>query len=495
MPSLVPRPGRFTGPPATTDLDSCLGDLRRFFDDLAPERSGWLERNRAYHRLLRREYRFWITPDRRVLEVGCGLGDLLAAVEPRAGLGLDLSPEMARRARLRHPASPVDFSAGAVEHAELGDEPYDAIILSDLLGHLYDIRAVLERLGSVCHPRTRLVMNFHSRLWEPVFAAATRLGLKAPVPQLNWVTPEDVDGLLRLAGFEVVWVSGRILLPAAVPLLAPLANRVLAPLWPVRHLCVTNVLVARPVRAPFDNDRPPRVSVVVPCRNEAGNIPEIVRRIPKLAAGTEVLLVEGGSSDETWERCREQAAHDDGPHRVRAMRQTGTGKGDAVRLGFAESTGDVLMILDADMTVPPEDLVQFLDALTSGRVEFVNGSRLVYAMESRAMRWLNLVGNKLFAAAFTWLLGQRVKDTLCGTKVLLRTDYERIAASRAYFGEEDPFGDFDLLFGAAKLGLKIQDLPIRYRDRTYGQTNISRFRHGWLLVRMCWLALWRLKCR
>jgi glycosyltransferase involved in cell wall biosynthesis len=171
----------------------------------------------------------------------------------------------------------------------------------------------------------------------------------------------------------------------------------------------------------------------------------------------------------------------------------GIGKGDAVRKGFAAATGDVLMILDADLTVPPEDLPKFFEALTSGKGEFINGTRLVYPMERQAMRTLNHLGNKFFSLAFTWLLEQRFRDTLCGTKVLFRRDYERIAANRHYFGDFDPFGDFDLIFGASRLNLRIVEVPVRYRERTYGVTNISRFRHGWLLLRMCLVAFRKLK--
>jgi glycosyltransferase involved in cell wall biosynthesis len=234
------------------------------------------------------------------------------------------------------------------------------------------------------------------------------------------------------------------------------------------------------------------VTVVIPARNESGNIDNAVRRTPEMGAGTEIILIEGNSSDDTWEAIqRAVAAHPE--RRLRAMRQTGKGKGNAVREAFAAATGDILMILDADLTMPPEELPKFYDAIASGRAEFVNGVRLVYPMEDQAMRFLNMCGNKFFGAAFSWMLSQPIKDTLCGTKVLRRSDYLKIAANRAYFGDFDPFGDFDLLFGAAKLNLKIADLPIRYRNRTYGSTNISRFRHGLVLLRMVAYASTKLK--
>jgi glycosyltransferase involved in cell wall biosynthesis len=234
------------------------------------------------------------------------------------------------------------------------------------------------------------------------------------------------------------------------------------------------------------------VSVVIAARNEAGNINAIFERTPQMGRATELLFVEGHSRDDTYAAIEQEiASHPATPSRL--LRQSGIGKADAIRAGFDAATGDILMILDADLTVPPEDLPRFYEALRSGRGEFINGVRLVYPMEKQAMRGLNFLGNKFFSWAFTSLLGQPIKDTLCGTKVLWKKDYERIAAGRSYFGDFDPFGDFDLIFGAAKLNLKIVDLPIRYRERTYGTTNISRWKHGMLLMRMVWYAARRIK--
>ena len=274
------------------------------------------------------------------------------------------------------------------------------------------------------------------------------------------------------------------------PFLGSLLNRFLVRFWPFSHLALANFLVARP--QPIEVKEKPSVSVIVPARNEAGNISTIFKRLPKMGRETELIFVEGHSQDDTFVVIeREIAAHSSTPSRV--YRQTGIGKADAVRLGFEQAHGEILMILDADLTVPPEDLPRFYQALCNRTGEFINGVRLVYPMEQQAMRTLNLLGNKFFSIAFSWLLGQSIKDTLCGTKVLWKKDYELISSNRSYFGEFDPFGDYDLIFGAAKLNLKIVDLPIRYRERTYGSTNIHRWRHGWLLVKMVAFAARRLK--
>ncbi|MCL1915395.1 MAG: glycosyltransferase family 2 protein [Desulfovibrionaceae bacterium] len=232
--------------------------------------------------------------------------------------------------------------------------------------------------------------------------------------------------------------------------------------------------------------------MVIPARNEAGNIENALLRTPEMGAGTEIIFVEGNSTDNTWESITEAIARHP-ERRCKALRQPGKGKGDAVRAGFAVAEGDILMILDADLTMPPETLPQFFEAIASNHGEFINGVRLVYPQEKEAMRFFNLVGNKFFSLAFSWLLGRPIKDTLCGTKVLSRANYLKIAANRAYFGDFDPFGDFDLLFGAARQNLKIVDLPVRYRERTYGETNISRWRDGFILLRMVLFALNRIK--
>jgi ubiquinone/menaquinone biosynthesis C-methylase UbiE len=461
------------------------------WDGVARASDRWRGLGGAYKRRLQRVYRFLIPPGQRVLDLGCGQGDLLASLSPSVGVGVDLSPEMVRRAAERHPQLRF-IQADAHDLAEITgiEGPFDFIVLSDLLNDAWDVQRLLTAIAPLTTPRTRVILNSYSRLWELPLALAQALGLARPVLSQNWLTLADIRNLLRLAGFQTIRTWQEVLLPLPIPLLAPLFNRFLVRLWPLRHLALSNFLVARP--APQIVEPEPIVSVIVPARNEEGNIPNILARTPEMGAGTEIVFVEGHSKDGTWAAIqREIAAHPG--RRLKAFQQTGKGKGDAVRLGFAEASGGVLMILDADLTVPPEDLPRFYGVIRSGEGEFVNGVRLVYPMEKEAMRFANLLGNKFFSLAFSWLLGQPIKDTLCGTKVLSRDDYERVAANRSYFGDFDPFGDFDLLFGAAKLGLEIVEVPIRYRERTYGETNIQRWSHGWLLLKMCAFAAGRIK--
>jgi SAM-dependent methyltransferase len=442
----------------------------------------------AYHRRLEQVYRIIVLPGLSVLELGCGEGDLLAALSPSRGVGVDFSPAGCAAARRRHPELTI-LEADASDLSSV-DGPFDVVILSDLLNDVWDVQQILEQVRRISTPRTRIVVNGYSLLWELPLRAARSLGLTRPNLAQNWLTVGDIEGLLALAGFEIVRTWPEVLFPFPVPFLAPFANRFLVRLWPLRHLALTNFVLARPAAAPAAAE--PLVSVVVPARNEAGNIAAILDRTPEMGRGTEIVFVEGHSTDGTWEAIeRERALRP--RRRTAAFRQEGMGKGDAVRLGFERAGGDVLMILDADLTVPPEDLPRFYEVLRSGKGEFVHGVRFVYPMEDRAMRPANLLGNKLFGLAFTWLLDQKVRDTLCGTKVLWKRDYARIAMARPLFGGLDPFGDFDLLFGAARCGLRIAEVPVRYRDRIYGTTNIRRWSHGALLLRMVLVAAFRLK--
>ncbi|MCC6521557.1 MAG: glycosyltransferase [Polyangiaceae bacterium] len=452
------------------------------YDALAASRVHRNGVSRAYAAELRRLVRSLVPECARILEVGCGTADLLAALHAEERVGVDIAPRMIAVGREAHPE--LDLRVCDVERDPLPEGPFDAIVLSDAIGHFDDIQRALERLRPLSGTSGRLVVTYYSFLWEPVLKAAEKVGLKTPWPQQNWLSMHDIENLLALAGYEVVRRGTDVLLPAAVPVLGELANRVGAKLPGLREASLVDYFVARAAPEPTVA-RWPSVSVICPCKDEKGNIREAVRRTPVMGEATELVFVEGRSKDGTRAEIEAVMREYRGPLTLRLVDQgDGRGKGDAVRKGFAAARNEVLMILDTDLTVPPEDLPKFYRALVTGKGEFVNGVRLVYPMEGQAMRFLNLLGNKFFSAALSWLLEQPIKDSLCGTKVLYRRDYERIAAARAFFGDFDPFGDFDLLFGAARLNLKIVDLPVRYRDRTYGDTKISRFANGWMLLKM-----------
>ena len=449
----------------------------------------WRKHNAYYYRWLDRIYKFVVRPNSKVLHVGCECGDLLNAVEPSYGVGIDADSEAIKLARKRFPH--LKFHTADPHELNL-DEKFDYVLICNSLGRWHDIQQVLERIHPATTESTRIVITYYNYLWEWILRVGSLLRIRRPQPYQNWLPPADIANLLNLTSFEVIRTDSFLLMPKRIPPLTILCNYFLSLIPVIRFFNLVNLLVARPVpKALQDEDL--SVSVIVPCRNERGNIEDVVTRVPDMGRETEIIFVDGNSKDGTPDEIENQIKQH--PERkIRLIHQgDGVGKGDAVRKGFSASNADVLVIQDADLTAPPEDLPKFFRALRDGKGEFINGSRLVYPMEKQAMRFINHLGNKFFGSLFSWLLGQRFRDTLCGTKMIRRKDYELIADNRSYFGDFDPFGDFDLIFGAVKQNFKVIEVPVTYRARTYGTTNISRFRHGWLLLKMSWIAFKKIK--
>ena len=456
-----------------------------------PQRQAWRARARFFHEEDLRYLRFLIPEGTRVLEIGCGTGDVLAGLKPSFGVGIDFSKGMIARARELYPH--LEFRVGDAEDADFIASlpgPFDAIMIVDTMGSLDDCQATLQSLHSLCSRETRIVIAYYSHLWDPLLSVAEWWNWRAPQPLENVLSPSDICSIAALADFEAVKSEQRLLSPLRLIGLGRLLNRYISTLPAFRQLSLRHYTVCRSLRRRSEPIR--SCSVIIPARNERGNIEAAVARMPTFCDDIEIVFVEGHSRDGTREEIeRVIAAYPD--RDIKLLSQPGKGKADAVFAGFAAARGDVVMILDADLTVPPEQLPKFWQAIGDGKGEFINGSRLVYPMENEAMQFLNLIANRTFSLLFSWLLNQRFTDTLCGTKALRRSDYEKIKANRAYFGVFDPFGDFDLIFGSAKLNLKCVDVPIRYASRTYGETQISRFSHGFLLLRMVIFAYFKIK--
>jgi ubiquinone/menaquinone biosynthesis C-methylase UbiE len=427
--------------------------------------------------------------DTSVLEIGCGNGDLLAKIQGSKKTGIDYSENYIAWAKEKHADKNIEFLLMDANTIQLG-KTYDLIIISNLIGFVDDIQHVFEEVKKCCHPNTKVIVQYYNSIWEPLIKLSETLGLKQKTPTQNWLSTRDINNLLYVSGFDVYRNNKRLLFPFYVPIFSSLLNKYLAKFPIFRFFSFNIYSFAKPLsdEKPEDYAHKYSTTVVIPARNESGNIENAILRLPKFGKHTEIIFVEGNSTDDTWEKIQEIQKKYAATHDIKIAQQKGKGKADAVREGYKIATGDILMILDADLTVPPEDLPKFYNAITGGKGDFINGTRLVYPMDKEAMRFLNYLGNHFFSWAFTWLLEQRFKDTLCGTKVMFRTDYIKLTKNRTYFGDFDPFGDFDLLFGAHKLNLKIVEVPIRYRERTYGSTNISRFKHGLILLRMCAFA-------
>ena len=457
-----------------------------YFERSAHKRDKWKKRNNFYQKTIERQFAFIIPEGSTVLELGCSTGDLLNAVKPGKGIGIDFSGAVIEIARQKYPhlefhvADAVDYTPGM---------EIDYIIVSDLITSLWDIQIFFRKVRSYVSPRTKIIISSYNHLWEPILNLGETLGLKARQPLQNWLSIKDIENILHLENFEIIKVEKKLLFPKYIPLFNLLVNTFIANLPGINGLDLIKFITARPV---YSEPKEYSISIVVPARNEKGNMENAIKQTPAFGSHQEFIFIEGNSSDGTYEEMlRVQKAYPEVD--IKVMKQTGKGKGNAVREAFDVATCDILMILDADLTTPPADMPKFYDALRNNKGEFINGCRLVYPMEKEAMRLLNFIANKFFGWFFSYLLGQRMKDTLCGTKVLFKKDYEMIIANRSYFGDFDPFGDFDLLFGAAKLNLKIAEVIVHYRDREYGSTQISRFSHGWLLIKMSLFAARKIK--
>lgn len=461
-------------------------NIYQYFNQLAEKRKKRAI-NAYYWNEITRYIEYFTHEDDTILEIGCGSGDLLANIKGKHKTGIDFSEKQIEWAKEKYSQlDNIEFLVMDANNLQL-DKKYDLIIISNLIGFIDDIQNLFEQLHKVSHHKTKIIVQYYNSFWEPFIKLSEIAGIKRKSPVQNWLTSSDVNNLLYLAGFEVYRNSRQSLFPFYSPFLSTIINQFFAKLPFIRYFNINHFSFAR-ILPCQTNTAEYSVSVIIPARNEAGNIEQAVLRLPEMGSHTEIIFVEGNSTDNTWEmiqKIKEKYQHS---HDIKIFKQSGKGKADAVREGFKNATGDILMILDADLTVPPEDLPKFYHAIANGKGDFINGTRLVYPMEKGAMRFLNYLGNHFFSWMFSFLLEQRFKDTLCGTKVIFKSDYEKLIKNRNYFGDFDPFGDFDLLFGAHKLNLKIVEVPIRYRERTYGETNISRFKHGWILLKMCFFA-------
>ncbi|MDE2218374.1 MAG: glycosyltransferase [Patescibacteria group bacterium] len=464
--------------------------LKEYFNKIVPRHHYWRNKNRYYYSYIENHISFIVPQGKKVLEIGCGTGEFLVGLKPSKGLGIDISERMIEMARAKNADENIEFKVGEIDDVE---EVFDYIIISDLIGYLPDIEEFFRKLEKITHSSSRIVITQYSKLWEPILDFGSKIGLRMPSVNQNWVSQTDIKNFLHLSDLEAVKSSSKLLFPKYIPIISRILNEFLVNMPFFNKLGLVNFVVARPSNK--RNDGNPSISIIVPARNEAGTIKKIVDELPDLGKFTEIIFIEGHSKDNTLEEIKKVVDSYKGPKILKYAVQDGKGKGDAVRKGFDMATGDILMIYDADMTVPAGEVYKFYDAIVRDKGDFVNGCRLVYPQEKESMQMINYIGNKFFGAMFSWIIEQPIKDTLCGTKVLWKKDYEDIKTNRKFFGDFDPFGDFDLLFGAAKLNLKIIDLPIRYKSRIYGSTNISRFKHGWLLIKMMFFSMKKLKFR
>jgi len=466
-----------------------LRDARRKQQEsIAADRDKYIQSNRYFYDHLKRLLQFIVEPGKRVLDIRCETGHLLDSVRPAVGVGVEISDAMVDCARQQHPD--LHFVQSDPEDLDL-NETFDYILFNHIFDTV-DILRTLERIKRHCTSDTRIVVINYSHLWSPILEFASKLGLRSQFVEPNWVSENDLRGFLKLAGFRPVRRHRLMVFPKWIPGLSRLLNGFVGRLPGLRALCMMQIMVARLVTEPKSEQRV-SVSVIVPCRNEVGNVQQAVERIPEMGRHTEILFCDDKSTDGTADEVRRLSALYPGKD-IRLIEGPGICKADNVWAGFRAATGDILMILDADLTVMPEELPMFVAALLGSRGEFVNGSRLIYPVPLLAMKTANTIGNKVFAQVFSFLLDQRIKDTLCGTKVLWRKDWQRLEENLGNWGIKDLWGDYELLFGASKLHLEIVEVPVHYQERVHGVTKMTNvFSNGLRMLGICWHAWSRLE--
>lgn len=466
-------------------LEEIRGSIAKKNDDITEKRIKWITRNPYYYKQLLKTLQFIIPKDSLVLNVRCGIGYVLNRLYPKRGVGVDSSALQIEQAKKSHPH--LEFIAKGGENFTVDGE-FDNILISSP-EDIVDIKAVLDGVKKNCHDRTRVVFTYYNYGWHQLVKLAERLRLKLPQKMHNWLAPADIDNILTLSGYETLYHKKFILFPFNIPILSYVLNRFVARLPIFRHLCMMNVTVARVKPTP----KKPSVSIVVPCRNEAGNIKDAVERIPQLCEDQEIIFGDDKSTDGTPDLVLEMA--ENYPEKnIRLVNSPAINKANNVWTCFDAAEKDVLMILDADLTVIPEELPYFYEAISQGTGEFINGSRLLYPMHDQAMRFFNVLGNKFFSLFFSYILDTKIKDTLCGTKVVFRSDFKKIKALRGTWGVDDRWGDYELIFGAAKTQLKLIDLPVHYMERTYGETKMTgRIKNGLIMLKMSIAALMKIK--
>jgi SAM-dependent methyltransferase len=456
-------------------------EIISYFENLAPEYDKWLKRNKFYHSCINSLYASIIAPYSSVLEIGCATGELLNYLNPSFGVGLDLSNNMIEIARRKYPH--LKFICKDVNDLERDefDFKFDYIILSNLVDYLPDILNVLNKVKEFLAQDGLVIITTENPFWQPLMRLGSKLKLRMPDGPRNFMTNCDISNIVQLSELETVKTGLKFFIPVKIPFLSSLINLVVSETWLLRNFCLLQYLIARCHKERSELS----CSVIIPCHNEAENIAQCIKSVPRIGRSTEIIVVDDGSNDDTRSIIENTIKTDS---RVKLISYPeNKGKGYAVRSGCDAAGGDVLIILDADMSVLPGELTKFFEPIQQGKADFMNGTRMVYPMQGQAMRTLNYAGNKLFNLILSWLIEQRISDTLCGTKAFLKKDYKKISMGRC------KWGDFDLLFGIAKLKKKILEVPVHYQARQAGKSKMRVLKHGLLLAKMCWIGLFELK--
>ena len=461
--------------------------IKQQYNRFSSQRGKWLKKNWYYYKVKEKIYRFMVPESKRVLVIGCENGDFLASLKPSYGIGVDISDKMINIARQRHP----EYKFHCMDAQEqLPDEKFDYVIAFGMLGELNDVQKFFDNLKSAGDEFTRYIIDYYNSLWEPLLKLGEIIRCKMPISRQNWLQTGQINCLLDLSGFEVIKMRRQLLFPFYIPFLSFFINSIVINFPFVNRLSLMRLIITKKKSR---ETKKYGVSVIIPCRNEEGNVMEVVKKMPEMGTHTEIIFVDNGSTDRTADEINK--AIGEYPQKdIKLYSQPKAGKKNAVIEGFDRAEQEVLMILDADLSTGPEDLVKFFNVVAEGKAEFVNGTRMVYPQQKEAMRYLNMLGNYLFGRIFSLILDFPLTDTLCGSKAILKRYWPDIKKSEIIGRKSlDQWGDFDLLFGAAFWNLKMVELPIRYKPRRCGLSKMKRFRNGSQLLLMSFSSFKRFK--
>lgn len=434
-------------------------------------------RHRYYYTQIQRLLKFLIPPGKSILYFGCYREDVIYSLD--ASSSVVINEEVDERISKN---KSVEF-VHCKYHLYNPQQEYDYIILDTVIGKTENINLLLRNISSACSSHTRIIIHQENYLWRPLLNFAASFGLKKQEKTQNWLSIKDVETYLETAGFESTRVYKKNIFPLKAGFLGPILNHFFSTIPVLDFLKLDQFIVGR-FNKPFTQLKSSSsLSICLTVKDEEHNIEPIVSSLPVLCENQEILFVEGNSTDNTAKEIERMKMLF--PHKnIRLIKQPGKGQGDAIHTGFKEAKGEIIILYEGDGTSEPYDIQYFYEAIEAGRFEFIEGSRFVYPLSHKCMPLANKIGNVVFAKWFSFFLNQRTTDVLSGIKAIRKKDYEKIYNTWGFLGIPDPFGDFELLFGSARYGLKIGEIPIRYKPRVFGESKTSVFKHGWYLLKM-----------
>ena len=357
------------------------------------------------------------------------------------------------------------------------NKKYQRIILTDVVENYDDVFALLNIVSNLLTIDGKLIISSINTKYLILSRTLEFLKLKDSNENTSYIHVKKIRNITSGVGLEYQKFYTKQLFPFSFFYVGNVINKIMEIISFQLNLGIKTYIIFRP--AIITNSKNSK-SIIIPAKNEEGNLVELVSRIPKFE-NTEIIFSYGKSKDNTL-KVMKQITQSNKLFKFKLVKQTKNGKANAVWEALNVVENDLIAILDADISVDPETLSDFFDIIEKNNADFVNGTRLIYDMEKNSMRFLNRIGNRFFQFFISKIIKEALTDSLCGTKVFKKSYLNDLYFWQNIFGKKDPFGDFDLIFAAAYSGQKIVEMPIVYRERKYGTTQIARFKDGFKLL-------------